>query len=174
MRRALTERFAILVSYTLSRSIRQAHGYDPAQPVVWVPSEYDRTHVGSAIVTYDFSHGWRAGARFYGYTGRPYSRSYEETPIPPFNTERLPGFWRLDLRLEKSWTLGQRGRVAFVVEGLNVTLNKEVVDVNCQPRGGQPPPYAGAGLPAGGSYDSCTGDALGPITIPSIGVEGAF
>ena len=34
VRRPLTERFAILASYTLSRSTRQAHAYDPTQPVV--------------------------------------------------------------------------------------------------------------------------------------------
>src|SRR5208283_545767 len=105
----------------------------------------------------------RAGARFYGYTGRPYSHSYEETPVPPFNTERLPGFWRLDLRLEKSWDVGRSGRVAFVVEGLNVTLNKEVVDLNCSPASMAPGPnYTGGPLPAGAKYDVCAPDALGP------------
>jgi hypothetical protein len=175
VRRALTERFAILVSYTLSRSIRQSHA--PGAPVVWIPSEYDRTHVGSAIATYDLGKRWRVGARFFGYTGRPYSRSYEATPVPPFNSGRLPGFWRLDLRLEKSGEVGRSGRISFVVEGLNVTLNKEVVDLNCRaaPRGGVPPPfYAGGALPPGANYDVCTEDALGPIAIPSIGVEGSF
>jgi hypothetical protein len=175
LRRALTERFAILVSYTLSRSIRQSHA--AREPVVWIPSEYDRTHVASAIATYDLGKRWRVGARFFGYTGRPYSRSYEATPVPPFNAERLPGFWRLDLRLEKSWDVGRSARVAFVVEGLNVTLNKEVVDLNCRaaPGGPAPPPaYAGGALPPGAKYDVCTEDALGPITIPSVGVEGTF
>jgi TonB dependent receptor/TonB-dependent Receptor Plug Domain len=173
VRRALTERFAILVSYTLSRSVREAHAL--GEPTVWIPSEYDRTHVGSAIATYDLGKRWRIGARFFGYTGRPYSHSYEGIAVPPFNTERLPGFWRLDLRLEKSWEVGRTGRVAFVVEGLNVTFNKEVVDLNCQNAPGVAPVnYAGGALPAGAKYDVCTPDPLGPITIPSIGVEGAF
>ena len=128
--------------------------------MVWVPSEYDRTHVGSLIASYDLGRGWRAGARFYGYSGRPYSQSYQENPVTPINSLRLPGFWRLDLRLEKAWTVGARGRLAFVVEGMNVTLNKEVVDVNCSPR---PRPY-----------DLCTPQTLGPITMPSIGLEGAL
>jgi hypothetical protein len=175
VRRALTERFAILVSYTLSRSVRQSNA--AGEPVVWIPSEYDRTHVGSAIATYDLGKHWRVGGRFFGYTGRPYSRSYFATPVPPFNSERLPGFWRLDLRLEKSWEIGRSGRVSFVVEGLNVTLNKEVVDLNCRaaPGGPGPPPlYTGGSLPPGAKYDLCTPDALGPIAIPSIGVEGSF
>lgn len=160
VRRSLTERFAILVSYTLSRSEREAHV--GADAIAWIPSEYDRTHVGSAVATYDLGRRWRAGARFFGYTGRPYSHTLGGTPIPPFNTERLAGFWRLDVRLEKSWDIGRSARVAFVVEGLNVTLNKEVVDLNCR------------GAPPGASYDVCTPDQLGPITIPSVGVEGAF
>ena len=159
VRRSLTERFAVLVSYTLSRSTREAHA---GESVAWIPSEYDRTHVGSAIATYDLGKRWRAGARFFGYTGRPYSNTLGLTPVPPFNTERLPGFWRLDLRLEKTWDVGRSGRISFVAEGLNVTLNKEVVDLNCR------------GAPPGAMYDVCTPDALGPITIPSIGVEGAF
>jgi hypothetical protein len=175
VRRPLSERFAVLVSYTLSRAMRQAHPYDPAAPLEWIPSEYDRTHVGSAVVSYDFGHGWRAGARFLGYTGRPYTHTYEDVPVPPFNTERLAGFWRLDLRLEKTWSLGGGARLSFVAEGLNVTLNKEVVDVACTPRAvSNAPPYTGGGLPAGAAYDVCTPETLGPITIPSVGLEGAF
>ena len=150
VRRPLTERFAILASYTLSRATREAHSpYDPTAPVTWIPSEYDRTHVGSVIASYDLGHLWRVGARFFGYSGRPYSQSYQQEPIPPLNTGRLPGFWRLDLRVEKAWNVGERGKVAFVIEGMNVTLNKEAVDVNCVPQagvgGGAPPAYSGRG-----------------------------
>jgi hypothetical protein len=178
VRRALTERFAVLVAYTLSRSIRQSHVLNPAvgpQPMAgWIPSEYDRTHVVSAMAAYDLGRRWRVGARFYGYTGRPYTHTYQGFPILPYNTERLPGFWRLDVRLEKSWLVGSTGRVSVVLEGLNVTLNKEVVDVSCQqsvPRG---IPFTGGPLPPGATYDRCSVDELGPIAIPSLGVEGAF
>jgi hypothetical protein len=175
VRRPLTERFSVLASYTLSRSERQAHSpYDPTAPVIWIPSEYDRTHVASLIASYDLGKDWRVGARVYGYTGRPYSRTYQQEPVPPLDTERLPGFWRLDVRVEKSWRIGERGRLAFVVEGMNVTLNKEAVDVSCTPRAGSVPPFTGVGLPAGAAYDTCTPDELGPITMPSVGVEGAF
>jgi hypothetical protein len=176
LRRALTQKLAVWVAYTLSRTTREAHPFDPGEGVQWIPSEYDRTHVVSAVMAYDLGRRWRAGARFFGYTGRPYTHTYEGVPVAPFNTERLPGFFRLDVRLEKTWLFGTSTRVSVVVEGINVTLNKEVVDTVCQPRGPMSggPPYAGGPLPPGAKYDPCIQDELGPITIPSIGVEGAF
>ncbi len=84
--------------------------------------------------------------------------------MPPFNTERLPDFFRIDLRLEKRW-LTQSGYWAFVAEGLNVTANKEVLDVKCTPA-------------ATGAFvlDKCEPDTKGaiPVIVPLVGVEGAF
>jgi hypothetical protein len=174
LRRPLTQRLAVWIAYTLSRAMREAHPFDSGA-IQWVPSEYDRTHVLSAVLAYDLGRRWRVGGRLFAYSGRPYSNTYQGIPVAPYNSERLPGFFRVDLRLEKSWLIGQTGRVAVVAEGINVTLNKEVVDTNCQPRGlTTGPPYAGGRLPPGASYDPCTTDELGPISIPSIGVEGAF
>ncbi len=67
--------------------------------------------------------------------------------------------------------------VAFVVEGMNVTLNKEAVDASCTPHGGTTGGVAegpGMGPPKGGAFDTCVPEQLGPITMPSVGVEGAF
>ncbi len=161
VRRALTERFAVWIAYTLSRSERQAHLPDEANTLTWIASEYDRTHVVTFVTAYDLGRRWRVGGRVFAYSGRPTSNSYLGEPVPPYNSVRLPGFWRLDVRLEKSWRVGAAGRISFVAEGVNVTLNKEVVDVNCSERGP-------------GKLDACKNDALGPITIPSVGVEGAF
>ena len=44
----------------------------------------------------------------------------------------------------------------MVFEWLNATLRKEVVDVQCDP------------------YRGCQPVVIGPVTIPSIGVEGGF
>lgn len=59
---------------------------------------------------------------------------------------REPSFYRLDLRLEKRWRLGAAGSISFVAEMLNTTLNKEFVG----------------------------GEAIGPVSIPSIGAEAFF
>jgi hypothetical protein len=70
--------------------------------------------------------------------------------------DRYPPFWRLDLRFEKRWTIGRHGgHVSLVLETLNTTLNKEVLSYDC-------------------STSPCTPNAVGPIAVPSIGVEGGF
>ena len=71
-------------------------------------------------------------------------------------------FFRVDVRLEKRWPLGKTGSLALVVEGQNVTLSKEVSnsDLHCM---------GSAGMPT-----RCTYGRVGPITIPSLGLEAFF
>jgi hypothetical protein len=181
LRRPLGERLTAWVSYTLSRSTRQAHlpGPNPsADPTIEIPSEYDRTHVLSAAASFDLGRAWRIGARVFAYSGRPYTPFSREQPVIPYNGERLPGFFRVDARVEKAWVIGGGTRIAVVVEGINVTLNKETVSATC---GGPGPAAAGRGTGTGGSegrpgvpVSACTFDTIGPITIPSVGVEATF
>jgi hypothetical protein len=175
LRRAFTERFTVWVSYTLSRSTRQARPPGGSDPTMTILSEYDRTHVVSAVASYDLGKDWRVGGRVFAYSGRPYTDFSMSNPVTPYDSERLPGFFRLDARLEKSWKLGQNDRISVVLEGINVTLSKETVSATC-------------GGPATASFrvksdvtaplplplNACTLDTIGPITIPSIGVEGTF
>jgi len=81
--------------------------------------------------------------------------------VPPFNSERLPTFYRLDVRLEKRWRAFGNGYVAFVVEGMNVTLSKEAIAAQCNSDGTLFPL----------KYDTCKPEYIGPVTVPSIGVE---
>ena len=90
-----------------------------------MPSEFDRTHVLNAILSYDLGRRWRAGSRFVFFTGQPYSKLDGSLPVPPYNDQRFPPFYRVDVRLEKRWPLGQDGAIAFVFEGQNVTLSKQ-------------------------------------------------
>jgi hypothetical protein len=85
-------------------------------------------------------------------------------PVPPTGVapegpplhRRAPPFFRLDIRLEKRWLRGTSGAwVAFVLEVLNASLQKEVVDYECD-------------------SVTCQKDEIGPVTIPSLGLEGAF
>jgi hypothetical protein len=190
LRRPFTERFTVWLSYTLSRSTRQAHlpATSPdSPPTMEIPSEYDRTHVLSAVASYDLGRNWRAGGRVFAYSGRPYTDFSRSIPVVPFDSERLPGFFRIDARVEKSWTLGDGARIAVVLEGINVTLNKEVVSATCGgPSTASSLPVRVGGGGGGGAgraalsgvqalpINACTLDTIGPITIPSIGVEGAF
>lgn len=167
LRRSFSKRVSGWLSYTLSRATRQAHFItrDGADATANVVSEFDRTHVLNAIVGVDLGHRWRAGSRLLWYSGTPYSKLDGSLPVPPYNAYRNPAFYRLDVRLEKSWRLGQSGSIAFVLEGQNVTLNKEVSGLgqDCE------------GMPtAQGETNTCKQSTIGPLTIPSVGVEAFF
>lgn len=147
LRRPLTKQLGGFLSYTLSRSTRSI-GREQ------FVSSFDRTHVLNLALGYDLGRRWRVGSRLVFYTGFP----VQEDSDPASRRaapDRVPPFHRIDLRLEKKWPLGKRGYWAFVLEVLNATLQKEVVDVDCS--GGR-----------------CREDAIGPVTIPSLGVEAAF
>ena len=164
LRRPFTKRLSGWLSYTLSRSTRRAYFLTPsgADVLANVPSEFDRTHVLNAVLGYDLGRGWRAGGRLLFYTGTPYSRLQGSLAVPPYNAYRNPAFYRIDVRLEKRWQLGQDGSLAFVFEGQNVTLRKEIsgLGMECE------------GIP--GQGETCKQSTIGPLTIPSVGVEAFF
>ena len=167
VRRPLSKRLTGWLSYTLSRSVREAHfvtltGGDAAATVL---SDFDRTHILNAILAYDLGRRWRAGARFVYYTGAPYSDLSGNVPVPPYNDHRGSPFFRMDVRLEKRWSLGKDRSIAFVLEGLNVTLSREetTLGMSCY----------GTMTPQGGTTQ-CMPSHFGPLTIPSVGVEAVF
>jgi len=110
---------------------------------------FDRTHVLNAALAFDLGKGWRAGTRFTFYTGLP------KAPDPTDDATRLQPFYRVDLRLEKRWQLKKTWWISAVAEWLNATLTKEAIATTCTLAGCQP-------------------QLIGPVTIPSIGVEGGF
>lgn len=180
LRRALTQKLTGWVSYTLSRTTRSTQVFLLGRRgrQTSIPGDFDRTHVLNVIGAYDLGRGWRAGARFFFYTGRPYSNRVFDVPVPPYNDQRMPAFHRFDARVEKEWKVGKSGRVSLVVEWLNFTLQKEVTSVDCRsPEGGRgavdPRRVVNGEVPPE-LLDKCTFQEIGPITIPSIGVEGAF
>jgi hypothetical protein len=167
VRRPLTKRLSGWLSYTLSRSMRAAHFVTASgvDAVATVPSEGDRTHVFNAIAAYDLGRHWRAGGRFVFYTGNPYSKMDGDVPLPPYNDQRFPNFFRVDVRLEKRWSFGKNGSLALVFEGQNVTLKKESAGLDCRV----------TGMMGGVIVNtSCSVDSVGPISIPSIGIEAFF
>ncbi len=142
VRRRLTRRLGGFLSYTLSRSTRTLDK-------LTFPSALDRTHVLNAALAFDIGRGWRAGTRFTFYTGAPTIAGQAlaaATGDEGAATQRNPAFYRIDLRLEKRWTLQKARWISFVAEMMNTTLRKEVVNNN----------------------------EIGPISIPSLGVEGGF
>ncbi|WP_394841472.1 TonB family protein [Pendulispora brunnea] len=167
LRRPLTRRLTGWLSYTLSRSTREAllvgTGTNAQVEVPQrIPAEFDRTHVFQLIGAYDLGRNWRAGLRFMWYSGRPRPRFDDNGYASNLPSDtRFPPYYRIDLRLEKTWRIGRTARIAFVFEGLNVTLNKEAINIKCK-------------LDAPDRPRTCEEEKVGPVAIPSIGVEGSF
>lgn len=142
LHRPMTQRFGGILSYTLSRSTRRLDNSES-------PSAFDRRHVANAAIAYDLGRHWRAGTRLVFYTGAPKQANMVTTGTttkqdssPP----RDPAAYRIDLRLEKLWRYSENRHLAFVIECLNATMRKEIIN----------------------------GTAVGPIFIPSVGVEGTM
>jgi hypothetical protein len=114
------------------------------------PSTFDRTHVFNVAASYDLGRNWRFGNRLMFYTGIPALLG----TLTPNASRRTPPFWRLDWRLQKRW-LYSYGHWGLILEVLNTTLNEEVVSIDC-------------------TFGTCDEESIGPVTIPSIGVEAAF
>ena len=112
------------------------------------PSSFDRTHVANAAVAYDLGRNWRAGTRLMFYTGVPSVASSDGLIAPPRSAHppRDEVFYRVDLRFEKRWQMSRSTWLSFVAEMMNATLHKEVL----------------------------LGQTIGPISIPSVGLEGGF
>lgn len=111
---------------------------------------FDRTHVLNAALAFDLGKNWRAGTRFTFYTGLPKA----EDPENPDDT-RLSPFYRVDLRLEKRWQIGRKGWLSVVAEWMNATMSTEEISTTCTLQG-------------------CSSQTIGPVTIPSLGLEGGF
>ena len=117
------------------------------------PATTDRTHVLNIALSGDIGKNWRLGGRWLFYSGIPVQVvTVREAESPP----RTPPFWRLDFKLQKRWYIkAPDAWWGVVLEVLNTTFNKEVVSGDC-------------------SGSLCTYQRIGPVTVPSIGVEGAF
>jgi hypothetical protein len=143
--RPLSKRVGGFVSYTLSRSTVSLGRTSS-------PSGFDRTHVLQGGLSFEVVSRIRLGARSVFYTG-----------IPELNLEGSPhfdgarrgkSFFRLDLRAEKRFLIGQRGYLDVVAEILNATSTREVVRLDCG--------------------EVCRERTAGPVILPSVGIEAGF
>jgi hypothetical protein len=145
LQRDLTRRLGGFISYTLSRSTRATARLEG-------PSSVDRTHVLNVAAAYRLGDSWRAGGRLVLYSGLPAEVAYARVARTP---PRGPAFHRLDVRLEKRWNLGATGFWALVAEVQNTTLRRETLELSCYAYG-------------------CESESIGPVTVPSLGVEASF
>lgn len=109
LRKELTSNFFGWVAYTVSRSERRnAPGED------WVLFDFDQTHILTLLGVYRLPRGWQVGARFRIVSGNPDTpivggvldaSTGGYTPIRGrLNSDRVPLFHQLDLRVDKKWT----------------------------------------------------------------------
>lgn len=112
-------RFQGWLAYTLSRSERRESPDEPYRLF-----QYDQTHVLSAVASYELGRGWTLGGRFRFVSGPLYTPyvggiadfdagAYEPVAGAPFSSRAAP-FHRLDLRIEKGWTLGPAKLKAYL------------------------------------------------------------
>jgi TonB family protein len=138
LRQELTKGFFGWITYSLIRSERLDH---PGQD--WRLFDFDQTHVLGVLASYQIGHGWETGARFRYSTGVP------RTPVvnalvnentgdyePIFgahNSIRIPAFYQLDARVERSWVL-RRAKLNLFLDVQNVTdrQNPEEIIYNRQ------------------------------------------
>lgn len=135
------------VSYTLQRSVRKmefdrlnAAGKPVGTATALLPYTYDQTHVFNAVVSYKFGNNWTVGAVLHINSGRPEAGNLTSTTMregvdstgrPAWiqvsrdQADRLPPFWRVDLRVAKSWS-SDLYNIDLYLDVLNASLRTEV------------------------------------------------
>jgi TonB family protein len=132
------DRFFGWAAYTLSRSVRM----DAPDEEEYL-SPFDQTHVLTVIGSVRLGRGWELGARFRMVSGNlvtpivcnpeeagcianrlnaiyhPHSASYSPLAFGGDNSERLPLFHQLDLRMDKTWRF-KRWQLSLYVDIQNV------------------------------------------------------
>jgi hypothetical protein len=131
LRRQLARGLFGWVAYTLSRSERTAIAGDPMQLFA-----YDQTHVLTFVLSYRTENAWTFGTRIRYASGNPYAPVEERvfltdrgTYAPIFATtptERLPGFFQIDVRIDKEWVFQEVIATAFLdIQNLTNKSNAE-------------------------------------------------
>ena len=90
------------LGYTLSRTERQIEGINSGE---WYPSNYDKTHDFSLVLTYQLTDYWNLAMNFAYLTGRPITfpngRFVTDGIVAPIynnrNGARTPDYHRLDV-----------------------------------------------------------------------------
>lgn len=148
------------VAYTLLKADRQ-----DAPGGQWRPFDYDQRHILTAVASYRLPRHWEVSARFRLVTGNPTtpittaaydaSRDEYQAVAGAYNSDRLPAFHQLDVRVDKRWVFD---RWMF-----NLYLDIQNVYNHRNPEG------------VAWSYDYSHSALQGGLPIiPSLGVRGEF
>jgi hypothetical protein len=168
------------LSYTLQRSTRLTRFYRhdslgrEAQLVEQdLPFAFDQTHILNLVLSHKFSNNVTLGGVFHFNSGRPeYGALGQQTqreglgldgrpawlPVDRDQVDRLPGFFRFDLRASKTWAYDTFTLEAYL-DMLNVTINQEVVAFDYGGGNGLPLSKTPVGV---------------PVVLPILGVKGRY
>jgi TonB family protein len=125
LRQELTHGFFGWITYSLTRSERRDH-----PDTDWRLFDFDQTQALGVVASYQLGHGWDVGSRFRYTTGFPrtpvvgnYTDVVNSQYDPIFgahNSIRIPSFYQLDARLEKSFVV-RRVKINVFLDVQNVT-----------------------------------------------------
>ncbi|HPH66346.1 MAG TPA: TonB-dependent receptor [Kofleriaceae bacterium] len=99
-------------AYTYGRSFRRG---DPLTQLSYTPYVLDQPHVATVVASYTLNSKWKFGGRLRAASGNPYTPVVGAYPKPGSNgmeyyaldgptlSQRLPAFFQLDLRIDRSW-----------------------------------------------------------------------
>ena len=121
------ERFRVMANYTWSRSKRQ---YDPALGGGWQPYGLDQPLRLNAVFA-TTAYRWNIGTRFTAVSGNPVNLVPAGTmqvlgPEEPATVlTRLPTFWQLDVRVDRTWK-SPWGNITLFFDIQNITNHRNV------------------------------------------------
>lgn len=168
------------LSYTLQRSVRRTrfYRYDLEGNVLGeaqadLPFAFDQSHVLNLVLSYKFSNSVTLGGVLHFNTGRPeygtlgtqtHRAGRDSSGRPSWvkvdrdSVDRLPPFFRFDVRLSKSWVYDTFSLEAYL-DMLNVTISQETVSFEYDGGSGRPLSKEAVGL---------------PIVLPILGAKGRY
>jgi hypothetical protein len=127
LRKRMTDKLYGWVAYTLMHAqIRSLTDRQELAPTRFF-SDFDQRHNLVFVLSYLLPRQWRVGGRFRVTSGYPFTpvvgtirHNMGLAPVQGhYNSDRLPVFHQLDLRVDKSWVL-KRARVTWYVDIQNV------------------------------------------------------
>ncbi|MHB8417985.1 MAG: TonB-dependent receptor domain-containing protein [Myxococcales bacterium] len=184
LRHPLGGRWFGWIAYSLSQSSRyqtyptlNAQGQQTGTASGYLPFAFDQTHILNAVLDYRLGRGWTLGGVLHFNTGFPEDgvlTSQTEVegvnaggqvawiPVELDKVNRLPAFFRLDLRVSKVWTFDV-WKLEWYFDVLNATGSSEVLGYSYgeNPTTSGPPELVKSAIAI-------------PIVIPILGLKATY
>ena len=151
----------------------------------WVPFAFEQQHVFNAAVGWQLPGNWSLGTNLHFNTGRPESGRLSSrthrmvtdastgkegwTIVDRDRADRLPSFFRLDLRVSKKW-IYDAWALELYLDLMNATASTEVLGFNYT-SGDSGPFIPGRPAPDTGLQKQSFGF---PVILPMLGVKGTY